>query len=189
MSPDERPPARPAGSQAPPAAAPQVAPTASSPAVPAASAPAVPTGSTSTGSTSVVPKASASGAAHGERAPWLGDPRRCVIADSFLLALAAATLAACLLGAHSAARLLLLLAAACLIPGGALLTRLSVEDVLEAVGLAVGLGFSIEAVGTLAMIWTGWWHPFGWALILVGAACTMVALDLRRSVAMAGRSW
>jgi hypothetical protein len=176
VSPDERPPARPAGSQAPTAAAPQVAPTASSPAVP-------------TGSSSAVPTASAPGAAHGERAPWLGDPRRCVIADSFLLALAAATLAACLLGAHSAARLLLLLAAACLIPGGALLTRLSVEDVLEAVGLAVGLGFSIEAVGTLAMIWTGWWHPFGWALVLVGAACALLALDLRRSVTMAGRSW
>jgi hypothetical protein len=118
----------------------------------------------------------------------LGDPRRCVIADSFLLALAAATLATCLFGAHSSARLLLLLAAACLIPGGALLTRLSVEDVLEAVGLAVGLGFSIEAVGTLGMIWAGWWHPFGWALVLGGAACAMLALDLRRSVTMAGRS-
>ncbi len=166
VSPGERLPARPAGLQASTASSPRA----------------------STVSSSQAPTASSPAAAHGERAPWLGDPRRCVIADSFLLALAAATLAACLLGAHSSARLLLLLAAACLIPGGALLTRLSVEDALEAVGLAVGLGFSIEAVGTLGMIWTGWWHPFGWALVLVGAACAMLALDLRRSVTMAGRS-
>lgn len=184
MSPGERSPAHPAGSQSSTASSSQVAPTASTSAAPTASSPAAPMASAS-----AAPMASSSAAGHGERAPWLGDPRRCIIADSFLLALAAATLLACLLGTHSAARLLLLLAAACLIPGSALLTRLPVEDVLEALGLAVGLGFSIEAVGTLAMIWTGWWHPFVWALILVGAACAMLALDLRRSVTMAGRSW
>jgi hypothetical protein len=137
---------------------------------------------------SQAPVDSSLAAAHGGRSPWLGDPRRCVIADCLLLALAAATVAACLLSAHSTARLLLLLAAACLIPGGALLTRLQVEDVLEAFGLAAALGFSVEAVGSVAMVWTGWWHPFGWALVLGSAACAMLALDLRRNVAMAGRS-
>jgi hypothetical protein len=112
---------------------------------------------------------------------WLGNPRRCVIADCLLLALAGVTAVACLLDIDGALRLLLLLAAACLIPGGALLTRLPSEDVLEALGLAVGLGFSVEAVGTLAMIWTGWWHPVGWAVVLGIAACPMFVFDLRRN--------
>jgi uncharacterized membrane protein len=111
---------------------------------------------------------------------WLGDPRRCVAADCLLLSLAAATIAVCLLAPDSIARLLLVLAAACLVPGSALLTRLPVEDPLEAFGLAVGLGFTIEAIGTLAMVWTGWWHPLEWAIVLVTAACGMFLLDLRR---------
>ena len=114
---------------------------------------------------------------------WLGAPRRCIAADCLLLCLAAATVAVCVLDTHSTACLLLVLAAACLIPGGALLTRLPVEDPLEAVGLAVGLGFTIEAIGTLAMIWTGWWHPLGWAIVLVAAACLMFVFDLRRIAA------
>jgi hypothetical protein len=119
----------------------------------------------------------------GAHTRWLGDPRRCVTADCALLVLALATVAVCLLSAHGPARLLLVLAGACLIPGGALLTRLPMEDVLEAVGLAVGLGFSIEAAGALVMVWTGWWHPYGWAIALVGAACVMFVLDLRRNLA------
>ena len=117
------------------------------------------------------------------RTRWLGEPRRCVIADGLLLVLAGATVAACLLNTHGAVRLLLLLAAACLIPGGALLTRLPSDGVLEAVGLAVALGFSIEAAGALAMIWTGWWHPVTWAVILVSMASVTFALDLQRNVA------
>ncbi len=119
----------------------------------------------------------------GGHARWLGDPRRCAIADCVLLALAAAAVAVCLLSAHGVARLLLVLAGACLIPGSALLTRLPMEDVLEAVGLALGLGFSIEAAGALAMVWTGWWHPYAWAIALLAASCAMLVLDLRRSLA------
>jgi uncharacterized membrane protein len=119
---------------------------------------------------------------YGRRPRWLGDPRRCAVADCLLLMLTVATVAVCLLEAHSSARLLLLLAAACLVPGGALLTRLPVQDALEALGLAVGLGLCIEAAGALAMVWTGWWHPFGWALVLAGTACVMLVLDLRRVV-------
>lgn len=114
---------------------------------------------------------------------WLGDPRRCAIADCCLLALAAATVVVCLLATHGAVRLLLVLAAACLIPGSALLTRLPVEDVLEALGLAVCMGFGMEAVGALAMVWTGWWHPLAWSLVLVAAACVTLALDLRHAAA------
>jgi GT2 family glycosyltransferase len=114
---------------------------------------------------------------------WLGDPRQCLIADCLLLVIAFAAVAACLLDTRSTVRLLLVLAAACLIPGAALLTRLPpVEDLLDAAGLAVSLGFSIEAVGALAMLWTGWWHPFVWALALVSTACVLLALDVRRNL-------
>lgn len=122
-------------------------------------------------------------AAHESHTGWLGDPRRCVTADGLLLVLAAATVAVCLLQSHGAARLLLVLAAACLIPGSALLTRLSVEDELEAFGLAVAFGFTIEAFGALAMVWTGWWHPFGWAIALGAVACAVLTADLRRNFA------
>jgi hypothetical protein len=131
------------------------------------------------------PPPGASATAAGDvRAGWLGDPLRCATADGLLLLLGAATVAACLLDAHGNARLLLVLASACLIPGGALLTRLPVEDLIEAFGLAVGLGFAIEAIGALAMAWTGWWHPLAWAIALVTVACGMLALDVRRSVAL-----
>jgi hypothetical protein len=119
---------------------------------------------------------------------WLGDPRQCVTADCLLLALAAGAVAASLLNTHSVARLLLVLAAACLIPGGAVLTRLPVEDVFEAIGLAVAMGFSIEAVGALVMVWTGWWHPFGWAVVLLSAACAILAIDLTHNVKSVRRS-
>jgi hypothetical protein len=105
-----------------------------------------------------------------------------------LLLLALVTVVVCLLDAHGAARALLVLAAACLIPGSALLTRLPVADVLEGFALAVGLGFTVEGVGALVMIWTGWWHPFGWALALTVLACGMLALDLRDSTAAIRRS-
>ncbi len=143
----------------------------------------------------------APGGGHGEHAPtdpqaaahesstgWLGDPRRCATFDGLLLVLATTTVAVCLLQSHGAARLLLVLAAACLIPGGALLTRLPVEDALEAFGLAVSLGFTVEAFGALAMVWTGWWHPFGWGIALGVVACAVLAVDLRRNLSVFRKS-
>ncbi len=143
----------------------------------------------------------APGGGHGEHVPtdspaatsesrrgWLGDPRRCATADGLLLVLAAATVAVCLLQSHGAARLLLLLAAACLIPGGALLTRLPVEDVVEACGLAIGLGFAIETAGALVMVWTGWWHPFGWAIVLGAVSCAVLAIDLQHNLSVSRKS-
>jgi hypothetical protein len=122
------------------------------------------------------------------RTGWLGDPRRCATADGLLLVLAAATVAVCLLQSHGAARLLLVLIAACLIPGSALLTRLSVEDTLEAFGLAIGLGLTIETVGALAMIWTGWWHPLAWTIALGALACALLAIDLRHNLSISRKS-
>jgi hypothetical protein len=122
------------------------------------------------------------------QAGWLGNQRRRATAEFLLLLLAVATVVVCLLEAHGAARLLLVLAAACLIPGGALLTCLPVEDALEAFGVAVGLGFTIEAIGALAMVWTGWWHPFGWGIALGTVACGVLAIDLRRNISVFRKS-
>ena len=127
-------------------------------------------------------------AAHESHTGWLGNPRRCATADGTAARPRSRTVAVCLLQSHGAARLLLVLAAACLIPGSALLTRLSVEDTLEAFALAIGLGLTIETVGALAMIWTGWWHPLGWAIALGALACALLAVDLRHNLSISEKS-
>jgi hypothetical protein len=108
----------------------------------------------------------------------LAQPLRRAIGDALLLALASASVAMRLAGASGAARLVLVFVAACLLPGAALLTRLSVQSTLERCALAVGLSLCVEAAGSLAMIWTGWWHPDAWALALVVASCALIAVDL-----------
>jgi hypothetical protein len=116
------------------------------------------------------------------REGWPGGPRACLAADCALLVLGVATAALVATGTASAARVLLVLASACLIPGGALLTRLPVEDPLEALGVAIALGLTIEAAGALGMVWTGWWHPLGWGVVLLSLAGVLLVLDLRRGV-------
>jgi uncharacterized membrane protein len=120
--------------------------------------------------------------AHKGGLPWLGDPTRCVFADSLLIVLAVTAVAVSLTDTHSVVRLLLVLAAACLIPGSAVLTRLPRVETFEALTLALPLGLCIEAVGSLAMIWTGWWHPFVWSVVLVTVACLALALDIRHNL-------
>jgi hypothetical protein len=116
------------------------------------------------------------------REGWPHGPRACVAADCALLALGVATAALVASDTASTARVLLVLASACLIPGGALLTRISVDDPLEALGVAVALGLTIEAAGALAMVWTGWWHPLGLGVLLLALAGALLILDLRRGV-------
>jgi uncharacterized membrane protein len=113
---------------------------------------------------------------------WMGERRRCAIADCVLLVLALVAVGVSALGGHGIVRLLVVLAATCVLPGSALLTRLPGADVLEVLSLAVGLSFTIGAACGLAMVWTGWWHPYGCALALAAGACVMLALDLRRNV-------
>jgi hypothetical protein len=118
--------------------------------------------------------------------PIVGDglarPLRRVIGDVLLLALASASVAVCVAGASGAVRLVLVFVAACLLPGAALLTRLRIQSTLERSALAVGISLCVEAAGSLAMIWTGWWHPDAWALALVLVSCALIAADLAASL-------
>jgi hypothetical protein len=82
-----------------------------------------------------------------------------------------------LLGVIGTPRLLLVLAAGCLVPGAALLTQLVSEDLLSAFALAIGLSLGIEATGALAMVWTGWWHPSGFALAVLALSCIALSWD------------
>jgi glycosyltransferase involved in cell wall biosynthesis len=108
--------------------------------------------------------------------------------NSLLLLLAAATFLVCIADVNSAVRPLLVLVAACLVPGGALLTRLPTDDGLEALGLAIGLSLGIETAGAIVMAWTGWWHPFAWALLLGLLASGVLLVDLCRVLLMSRRS-
>lgn len=102
--------------------------------------------------------------------------------DGALLLLTLAVAVACAGQVNTTARLLLLLLAACLVPGGALLTVLPVADLLLWCSLAVALSLAIEAAGTLAMIWSGFWHPVAWALVLAALAAGALGLDLWRKL-------
>lgn len=113
---------------------------------------------------------------------WMGETRRSVAADCGLLTVAAATVLISVAQPHGTTRLLLVLAAACLLPGCALLTRLGADEPLEAVALAVALGFTLEAAGAILMVWSGWWHPLAWALVLLFSSVAVIALDLRRII-------
>jgi hypothetical protein len=105
---------------------------------------------------------------------------------SSLHALATASIAVCVAGANGAFRLVLVFVTATLLPGAALLTRLGFDDALERCALAVGLSLGIEAAGSLAMVWTGWWHPEGWALVLVLCSCVLVGVDAVSALGAAG---
>jgi hypothetical protein len=114
---------------------------------------------------------------------WLGEPQLGIGVDCFLLVLALVAVVIGLAAEGSVASMVVVLLAACLIPGGALLTRLGADDIVEAFTLAAALGFCIETAGALVMVWTGWWHPVGWAFALLAGACVLIVLDLHRLIA------
>ncbi|HEX6391441.1 MAG TPA: hypothetical protein VFZ89_18400, partial [Solirubrobacteraceae bacterium] len=77
-------------------------------------------------------------------------------------------------------RPLVVLAAVLLVPGGALVLRMRVDEQLAAVGIAVGLSLAIVTlVATLAAV-THWWHPELLAAVVAAAAAALLVTDLRR---------
>lgn len=122
------------------------------------------------------------GAAHLGAPPASSVARRKATVDVVMLALGVTAAAVCASGTSDPARPLLVLAAACLIPGAAILTRLPAGDPFEALGLACVLGLAVETVGALFMVWTGWWHPFGWAILVVLGACVALLVDFSRQL-------
>jgi hypothetical protein len=69
------------------------------------------------------------------------------------------------------------LAAVLLVPGGAALTRLPVSGPAAWLGLAVVLSMAVEAVGSLALVWSGWWHPGLLAAVVGAASAVLLASD------------
>ena len=71
-----------------------------------------------------------------------------------------------------------ILLAAIAVPGGGLLIALGVDESLSALALAVGLSLGIEILGSLAMVWSTFWHPVGMAVVLGGGSAGLLVRDL-----------
>jgi hypothetical protein len=107
--------------------------------------------------------------------------------DCGALALAALAAAACIAPALAAARPALMLLAFCLVPGGAVLTLLPARGAAEAATLAVALGLGLLTAGASVMVWSGWWHAFGFAASVGVLAAAALLVDLVRGARGAWR--
>jgi hypothetical protein len=99
-----------------------------------------------------------------------------------LLGLGCLAVTLCLLNASAPLRALGLLVAACLVPGGAMLTFLQVDGVTSLLAIAVSLSLSVEIAGSLAMVWTHWWHPIGFAVLIGTLAAILLIVDVALNV-------
>jgi uncharacterized membrane protein len=70
-----------------------------------------------------------------------------------------------------------------LVPGGALLTRWRVADVVTAAGLAVGLSLALEIMLAAALARAHVWEPMAMAAAFAVAATILLVLDLYRATA------
>lgn len=80
---------------------------------------------------------------------------------------------------------LVMLLAMCVVPGAALLTRMTTSEPLVTVALAVGLSLALDTAMATVLAWTGWWYPeVAGAGVAAGAVALLLA-DLRRSLDVA----
>jgi CHASE2 domain-containing sensor protein len=77
-------------------------------------------------------------------------------------------------------RPLVLLVAACLVPGGAILTRLRTGEGMTDLALAIGLSLAVEVAASLLLAWSGWWHPGALGIALGAASAVLLVGDLLR---------
>ena len=75
-------------------------------------------------------------------------------------------------------RVLATLAFACLVPGGALVTRLPFRERDEILAMTLVLSLCILATATLLMAWLGVWHPLRLTAGLGAAAGVVLLLDV-----------
>jgi hypothetical protein len=76
-------------------------------------------------------------------------------------------------------RPLAVLAAMLLVPGGALVLRMGVDERLAAAGLAIGLSLAVTTlVATFAAV-AHWWHPELLAALVAAGAAASLAREVR----------
>ena len=101
-------------------------------------------------------------------------------ADAGLAALIAAAVAVSVVPVPSAARILVMLAAACLVPGGAVVRYLRFDFGASWLAMAAALSLGFETLASLALIWTGWWHPAAVAIGLGALSALIIVFDWSR---------
>jgi phosphatidylserine synthase len=75
-------------------------------------------------------------------------------------------------------RVLATVAFACLVPGGALVSRLPFREPDEVLALTLVLSLSIMAAATLVMVWLRAWDPLRLTAGLAAASAVVLLLDL-----------
>jgi hypothetical protein len=122
---------------------------------------------------------------HLSRHAGVGNPprdRRIVI-DVLVLVLIGLTAVALLFTPWPGVKAALLFASAAAVPGTAALRNVRFASSLEAVSVTVGVSLTLAGVGTLAVIWLGWFHPI-WVAVGEGSiSALLIAVDLRRRTA------
>jgi uncharacterized membrane protein len=101
-----------------------------------------------------------------------------IVFDLTLLAVTALLVVLIVRGVDGLPRVLATVAFACLVPGGALVTRLPFREPDEILALAVVLSLAILAAATLVMAWIGAWHPLRLTAGLGAASAAILLLDL-----------
>jgi phosphatidylserine synthase len=75
-------------------------------------------------------------------------------------------------------RVLATVAFACLVPGGALVSRLPFREPDEVLALTLVLSLSVMAAATLVMVWLRAWDPLRLTVGLAAASAVVLLLDL-----------
>ena len=107
-------------------------------------------------------------------------------ADLTLVAFAACAAILAAIGATSPLRIVVGLVCATLLPGAAVLTRLSSGDVATWFGLAAGISFAIEAVVASLTLWLDVWNPTA-VITVLGVLSALVLIDDARRQSHVGR--
>jgi uncharacterized membrane-anchored protein len=70
--------------------------------------------------------------------------------------------------------------ASMLVPGRAVAHLLRIDDPWAAFVLTVALSATFQALGAVLMVWTGLWHPRGFACVLLGISVASLLSRVRR---------